>query len=183
MYRAVILFTAVGLVGGCSVYDSRYIFDPAPAQVASARPGTVDQEHARTLVSVLGVRRPLKESDLPGGVEVRLRVDNTGSYRVQFDSSTLSLFTAGLEQFPDPVLHPADAVDLGPGDSAVIDACFAFPEGKTSQDLDLSGLSVRWTLLIDGLPVTSSTGFSRQPTGYYDRRRHRIGVGYQAYRY
>jgi hypothetical protein len=183
MYRAVILFTAVGLAGGCSVYDSRFIFDPAPADVASSKPGTVDEEHARTLVSVLGVRRPLKESDLPAGVEVRLRVDNTGSYRVQFDSSTMSLFTAGLEQFPDPVRHPADAVDLGPGDSAVIDAFFAFPEGKTSQDMDLSGLSVRWTLLIDEQPVTSSTGFSRLPTGYYDRHRHRVGVGYQAYRY
>ena len=183
MCRAVIFFTAVGLAGGCSVYDSRYIFDPAPAEVASSRPGTADEEHARTLVSVLGVRRQLKESDLPAGVEVRLRVDNTSSYRVQFDSSTLALSSAGLEEFPDPVRHPADPVDLGPGDSAVIDAWFAFPQGKTSQDMDLSGLSVRWTLLIDGQPVTSSAGFSRQPTGYYDRHRHRIGVGYQAYRY
>jgi hypothetical protein len=37
--------------------------------------------------------------------------------------------------------------------------------------------------LIDEQPVTSSTGFSRLPTGYYDRHRHRVGVGYQAYRY
>jgi len=176
-------FVAVGLAGGCSVYDSRYIFDPAPAEVASSRAGTADEQPARTLVSILGVRRPDKESDLPAGVDVRLRVDNTSPYHVLFDPSTLSLFSAGLEKFPDPVRYPPDPVDIEPGGRAVVDACFPFPEGTTPQDMDLSGLSVRWTLMIDGQPVTSSTGFSRQPAGYYDRYRHRVGVGYGAYHY
>ena len=184
MWRGAVLtlLVAAGLAGGCSVYDSRYFFDPAPADVASARPGA-EEAPARTLVSVLGVRRPDKESDLPAGVEVRLRVDNTSPYRVLFDSSTLVLFSAGLDRFPDPIRHPADPVDLGPGDSAVVDASFPFPDGRTPSDMDLSGLNVRWTLVIDGQPVTSSTGFSRQPTGYYDRHRHRVGVGYQGYHY
>ena len=64
-------FVAVGLAGGCSVYDSRYIFDPAPAEVASSGAGTADEQPARTLVSILGVRRPDKESDLPAGVDAR----------------------------------------------------------------------------------------------------------------
>ncbi len=174
---------AAGLACGCSVYDSRYIFDPAPADVASARPGAADQEPARTLVSVVGVRRPDKKSQLPAGVEIRLRVDNTSPYQVLFDSSSLVLTSAGMDRFPDPILHPADPVDLRPGDSAVIDACFPFPEGRTPQDMDLSGLGVRWTLVIDGQPVTSNAGFSRQPTGYYDRHRNRVGVGFQAYHY
>ena len=116
---------------------------------------------------------------MPPGVEVRLRVDNTSPYQVTFDPAMLVLFSAGLERFAEPIARPAEPIDLAPGGSGMIDASFPFPETGTPEDMDLSGLNVRWTLVIDGESVTSSATFLRLPTGYYDRYPHRIGVGYQ----
>ena len=173
------LVLAVAVVGGCSVYDSRFAFDPSPVDVPASRPGSLDAEPVRTLVTVLGVRRADDRSVLPAGVEVRLRVDNTSPYDVMFDPATLVLFSAGLERFADPIAIPAEPMNLAPGGSGMIDACFPFPETGTPDDMNLSGLNIRWTLVIDGEAVTSSATFLRLPTGYYDRYPHRIGVGYQ----
>ena len=46
----------------------------------------------------------------------------------------------------------------------------------------MSGLNLRWTLLIDGQPVTSSASFQRTiADAHYYYPRHGIGVGYQRY--
>lgn len=169
------------VVGGCSVYDSRFAFDPGPIDVPVSRPGSPETEPVRTLVTVLGVRRADENSSMPPGVEIRLRVDNTSPYQVTLDPAMLVLFSAGLERFADPIVLPAEPIDLAPGGSAMIDANFPFPDSGTPQDMDLSGLNVRWTLVIDGESVSSSATFQRLPTGYYDRYPHRIGVGYQGY--
>lgn len=175
------LVLAAALVGGCSVYDSRYAFDPGPVDVPAARPGAPDAEPVRTLVTVLGVRRADDRSATPPGVEIRLRVDNISPYQVTVDPATLVLLSAGLERFAEPITLPEEPIDLAPGGSGMIDARFPFPEARTPDDMDLSGLNVRWTLVIDGESVTSSATFVRLPRGYYDRHPDRIGVGFQRY--
>ena len=175
------LVLVVAVVGGCSVYDSRFAFDPGPVDVPASRPGSPDAEPVRTLVTVLGVRRADDRSAMPPGVDVRLRVDNTSPYQVTFDPAMLVLFSAGLERFAEPIVIPAEPIELAPGGSGMIDASFPFPEAGTPNDMDLSGLNVRWTLVIDGESVTSSATFERLPRGYYDRHPYRIGVGFQRY--
>ncbi len=165
---------------GCSVYDSRYVFGPGPADVAAFRPGA-GEPSVQVLVTVPGVRRADKKAGTPACVEVRLRLDNTSSAAATFDPRSLSLFSAGLERFPDPSVHPQQVLELAPGNSELVDACFPFPEGRRPSDMNLEGLNVRWEILFEGQAITSSATFTRQPTGYYDRYPYRIGVGFMAY--
>ena len=166
---------------GCSVYDSRYVFDPRPVDVAASKPGAEGSAPLRALVTVLGVRRADEHAKMPACIDVRLRIDNTSPFPATFDPKGLCLFSAGLDRFPEPVLSTQQHLELAPGTFAFVDACFAFPQGSRPAELDLSGLDVRWTVAIDGQPVTSSASFMRRPGGYYDRYYYRIGVGYQGY--
>ncbi len=168
---------AVGAaLGGCSVYDHVYEYEPLPVEVASRVPGG---EPLRTLVSVIGVRRRDAESELPASVEVRFRVENPpASTPAVFEPEGLRLFSADLQQFPDPLVRPEGPLDVEPGASLVVNAYFPFPDGRYPAGLDLEGLSVRWRIRVGGETVTSSAGFLRRPWAYYDRYPHRIGVGY-----
>lgn len=167
--------------GACSIYNQEYVYDPGPVDVATLPPGNGDTEPVHTLITVVGVRRADGKTGLPASVEIRMRVENTSTLPVVFDPRSLTLFTAGLDRFADPIVFERDPLSLAPGRSAVVEACFPFPAGSGPNDYDLNGLNVRWALSIGGRTVTSSASFSRRPTGYYDRYPNRIGVGYQGY--
>jgi hypothetical protein len=179
--QSLALVGAAVMLGGCSVYNSRYVYAPRPIDVPAAKPGADDAEPARALVTVVGVRREDAESQLPASVEVRLRLENTSPFRLAFDPASLALISADLDRFPDPIVRPAGSIAVAPGGSAVVEAYFPFPDGRGPDDLDLSGLNVRWTVAVDGLDVTSSAGFVVLPTVYFSRYHHRIGVGYHRY--
>ncbi len=175
------LAAAAATLCGCSVYDSRYLYEPRPVDVQTRKPGADDVEPARTLVTVVGVRREDSRSQLPASVEVRLRVENTSPFPVAFDPGSLALFSAGLERFPDPIVRPEGSITVAPAGSAVVEAFFPFPDGRDPDDLDLSGLNLRWTLEVGGHAVTSSASFVCLPAAYYGRYHYRVGVGYHRY--
>ena len=172
------LLVAVIVLDGCAAYGGPYAYEPHPADVTAARPGDSDAEPVRTLVSILGVNRCAEnESHDRSALMIRLRVENTSSFPVTFDPGSLVLFSGGLEKFPPPTVEPDGPVEVAPGGSMVVDARFPFPGDGTPEGTDMSGLNLRWTVVIDGQPVTSSASFIRQLPGvYYDRRW--IGVGY-----
>lgn len=169
------------MLGGCSVYNTRYAYTPAPVDVATTRPGDGDGGPVRTLISVIGVRREDPKSELPASVEVRFRVENTSSHPVTFDPATLTLYSAGLEPFPDPIVRPGGPIELPPDGVAVVEAYFPLAGDGHPSAHDLNGLNVRWTLDIDGEPVTSSASFTRRPVPYYERYHYHIGVGYHRF--
>jgi hypothetical protein len=169
------------ILGGCSVYNARYVYEPRPIDIQSAKAGADEAEPARTLVTVVGVRREDPKAQLPACVEVRLRMENTSPFPVAFDPGSLALFSAGLERFPDPIVRPEGSIAVAPAGSAVIEAFFPFPDGRDPDDLDLSGLNLRWTLEVGGHAVTSSASFVCLPTAYYGRYHYRVGVGYHRY--
>ena len=95
---------------------------------------------------------------------------------------TVDLGPTALFRVPPPTVEPDGPVEVAPGGSMVVDARFPFPGDGTPEGTDMSGLNLRWTLVIDGQPVTSSASFVRQlPDVYYDYPRHGIGVGYHRY--
>ncbi|MHC4081697.1 MAG: hypothetical protein ACYS15_11630 [Planctomycetota bacterium] len=169
------------VLSGCSVYNWRYVYEPRPVDIQTTKPGADDAEPARTLVTVVGVRREDSKSQLPASVEVRLRVENTSPFPVAFDPASFVLFSAGLERFPDPIVQPEGPVTVAPAGTAVVKAFFPFPDDRGASDLDLSGLNLRWTIEVDGYAATSSASFLALPTAYYDRYHYRIGVGYHRY--
>ena len=177
------LLVAVTVLDGCVAYGGPYAFAPHPADVTAARPGVSDAEPVRMLVSILGVNRHAEnESHDRPTLKIRLRVENTTSFPVTFDPGSLVLFSGSLEKFPDPTVEPRGPVEVAPGGSTVVEACFPFPGEGTPQGTDMSGLNLRWTVVIDGQPVTSSASFIRQlPDVYYDYPHRGIGVGYHRY--
>lgn len=178
-FRTLVLLSVATLLWGCSTYDTRYAFD-SPVEVPVAVPGS-DGARVRTLVSVMGVHNADKHAGIPRSVEVRLRIENTSPARVSFNPRSMVLLSAGLVQFPDPILRPPGDRGLDPGQSAMIQAFFPLGEWETSERVDLSGLNLQWTLEIDDRTLTQSASFIRLPTAYYDRYPNRIGVGYWRY--
>ena len=167
-------WTATAL-GGCSVYDHRYLYAPRPAEVLSPPDSG---EELRTLVSVVGVRRADQESKLPACIEIRLLFENAGSDQVTVEPDSLVLTSAGLKRFPDPIIRPVDPIEDAPRDGRVVVAYFPFPDDIYPAEFDLSGLNLRWKLKVGDRSVTGSATFTRLPEPYYDRHRFHIGVGY-----
>lgn len=175
-----LLLVAVIAPGGCAASDP-WTFEPHPADVTAARPGA-DAEPVHTVVSILPMRRPDDKGPAgPPGLSVRIRVENTSPFPVTFDPGSMVLLSGGLVRFHDPIVEPPGPRDLPPGGNALLDARFPFPGDGTAAGTDLSGLDLRWTLVIDGHPVTSSASFTRQPPEYLSMPSRGVGVGYQRY--
>ena len=175
----------VGLVmlGGCATtYDSRYLYGPRPVDVESDVPGEPAAEPVHTLVSIMGVRRADEAADLPASVEVRLRLENTGETSVTFDPASIALFAADTQRFADPIVRPSRPMDIAPQESVTVEAFFPFPDGEYPGGFDLDGLNVRWTVEIDGKPLTRSATFTRLPFRYhYPYHRYHFGIGNHPY--
>jgi hypothetical protein len=178
-----LLLVAAAVLNGCAAYEGSYQFEPHPAEVTATMPGEADAQPVRILVSILGVKRPAEgDPDDRPALEIRLRVENTSTLPVTFDPGTLVLFSGANERFPDPKVASAQRIMVAPGGNAVVDACFPFPGDGTPEATDMSGLNLRWTVVIDGKPVSSSASFLRQQPDDDDAYPHRgIGVGYHRY--
>ena len=181
-----LFFVAAAILNGCAAYEGSYVFEPHPAEVTASRPGEADAQRVRMLVSILGVKRPAEgDADDRPALEVRLRVENTSSLPVSIDPGSLVLLSGAQERFPDPTVELGQSGQLfmvAPGGSAVVDACFPFPGDGTPEATDISRLDLRWTVVIDGKPVSSSASFLRQQPDDDDAYPHRgIGVGYHRY--
>ncbi len=173
---AIVTALALVILGGCATtYDERYLYEPRLVDVETTVPGEAEGPPVHTLVTVAGVRRADPDASLPASVEIRLRIENAGPAAVSFDPETLALFSADFTQFPAPITRPAEPLDIPPGQTGTIEVLFPFPGGRYPGDLDLGGLNLRWTLSIEGQPVTRSTTFNRRRVHY---PRFGWGIGY-----
>jgi hypothetical protein len=172
------LVAASVCAGGCSTYDHRYVYEPSPADVETDV-GEGSPLHA--LVTVLGLRRADADEGIPSSIDLRMELENAGSEPVTLEPAALALYAADLTRFADPEVEPAGPVEIAPQGTALVEARFAFPEGRDAGDVDLSGLRLRWTVDTPGGTVTAGCGFTQRPNAYYDRYPDRIGVGYQRF--
>jgi hypothetical protein len=176
-----VLCAAFVWLGGCAVYDGRFVYDPRIVSVTTTADGDSglgarpDEDQIRTLVSVIGIRRDDPKSELPASVEVRLRVENDGTSPVGFNPTALSLVSADLQAFPEPIVLPAHGLEVEPGGHAVINAYFPL----TDADLDLSALNVRWSLFLEGRRVSARSDFTRRRVVHHHPHRHyHVGFGF-----
>jgi hypothetical protein len=168
------LAVLAGAMIGCATYDRRYQYLPRPLDVPVAMAGR-DDRAATVLVTVAGVRKPDVEAGIPASVEVRLRVENHSDADVALEPATFKLFTAGLEEFPPPVV-PGGTLVVAPGETGSLVAYFPFPGGAVPGAYDLDGLNARWTLAVGDAPTTASATFTRQREDRYDD--YRFGIGF-----
>ena len=138
----------------------------------------VEGSQARTLVSVLGIRRP-KSGD-PARVETRLRLENLGSVPATLLPKGIELVTADLQSFSLEAAQLDGDTTVAPGDWLVFDARFDLPENSKPSDFNLDGLVFKWDIDFGAGAVTTSMSFQRVWSYYYEDPylRSSFGVGY-----
>ncbi len=147
--------TAAFLLAGCGPsFNARYLFRPRPASTHVAGPGKEGEVHA--LVTVLGVR---ERKEKPTVVDVRFRLENRTEKPARLDPAKMALHAADLARFSDPRAEPSGPVKVGPGDEKTVDVHFPFPEEQGT--VDLTGLTLRWTVEVGKRSHTRSNTFRR----------------------
>jgi len=158
------------LLTGCARYYDRYQFTPRPAQVEINTPDSdqASPSPSRVMASIIGVRRPDRETGDPAMVEVKLRLENQGTLPISLNQSSFSLISGDLQTFLSPrLIPPGDFQAPGHG-QATVTALFPFPDGNPVNTVDLEGLNLTWTVNIDGQDVPGSVSFTRYRVRYYD---------------
>ena len=98
---------------------------------------------------------------LPAGMEARIRIDNATDRPARIDPHAIELIARDLRAFAPPALAPADAIDVAPGESAVVTARFAYPSDEGVHSEGLRAVELRWTVEDGGRPYASSLAFDR----------------------
>ena len=161
LVRSSLCLSFLLLAAGCSQYVEGYQYVPRPALAVVAPAAAQQPSPATVQASIAGIRRD--HDGIPDSVEVRLRVDNTGTDAVSLDLASLELSNSALLKFPPPVIRqPAPSAQ-----SAWIVAYFPMPEGRDYDDVDLSSLQLRWQLHAGPRTVSQAINFRRAYRGYY----------------
>lgn len=178
---------ALTLLASCTStwYGARFV--PSPLEVGVTAAGEPRAE-ARALLSVRGVRRA--QGDTPAEVEVHVRLENVGDVPLVLDPEGFDLVTSDLISFRAPLVEPPAGAEVAPGAQELWVLRFPVPEEREVDDLDWSGLNVRFRVVFGERAVVTGVTFDRLdvPNGgyYYDpwwgpypysRARWNVGVG------
>jgi len=153
----------------------RYRPNPYATTVASKADGAAGP------VEMLAAIRDVREVEDGEGATLHatLHLENLADRQVRFDPGSLALFSADLRRFGEPETTPSAEVTLDPGGSMKILARFPFPEGLKPEDVDMSGLNLRWTVQIGDEKLTRNSTFTRiHPRRYYTDPRYGWGGYY-----
>ena len=153
-------------------YDHRFL--PAPLEVQVGVDGD-PQSQARTLLTVIGIRRPDRRSGLPAQVEVRLRIDNLGRNPALLDEDSLSVVAADLRTLGVPTVTPRPE-PIPHNGSATYDLVFRLPPGATPKSYDLTGLNIGYTVDFGEQRVTTGVTFERYVQSASPRAHMSIGI-------
>lgn len=168
MSRSLLFALSLGLVAGCTStwHDARFV--PSPLEVGVTAEGEPRAE-ARALLSVRGVRRAVSAEQRPAEVELQLRLENIGDVPLTLDPAAFDLVTADLISFRAPSVEPSADSEIAPGAQQLWTLRFATPEGYAADDLDWSGLNLRFRVRFGERSVITGVTFDRLvlPTPYY----------------
>lgn len=169
MLRSLRPLLVLALVAGCTStwHDVRFV--PSPLEVGVTAAGEPRAE-ARALLSVRGVRRAVESEQRPAEVELQLRLENVGEVPLALDPAGFDLVTADLVSFRAPALEPSAEQEVAPGAQQLWTLRFPTPEGLGADDLDWSGLNLRFRVRFGERAVITGVTFDRlvlPPYGYY----------------
>lgn len=171
MSRSLLLLLSLSLAAGCRSTWHSVRFVPSPLEVGMTAEGEPRAE-ARALLSVRGVRRAVKSQARPAEVELQMRLENVGEVPMSLDPTGFDLVTSDLVSFRAPVLEPPADREVPPGAQQAWTLRFATPEGYAVDDLDWSGLNLRFRVRFGERVVLTGVTFDRlvvpPPGAYYD---------------
>lgn len=102
---------------------------------------------------------------------MQLRLENVGLVPLALDAAGFDLVTADLISFRAPAIEPAPELEVAPGGQQLWTLRFATPEGLTVEQLDWSGLNLRFRVRFGERAVLTGVTFDRAlppPVYYYD---------------
>lgn len=163
------------LASGCAskYYDARF----APTTVEAVANGAGGGQ-ARSVVSVVGLRRKDGGTKAPPQAELRLRVENLGTVACTLEQHSLQLLTADLTPFGAAQLSGEAPPRVDVGGSANFELLFPLPAGREIDALDLRSLNLRWTIRFETDAVTNGATFERVLPMPYEGGRFSLGVGF-----
>ncbi len=167
-------------LGGCSTYDASYSFTPGLTEHIIMLEDAQPVQTVRTLVSITGVRRANAKAQEPASVEVRFRIENASDVEAAIDRASLRLVPADLGRLDRPIIAEGGTV-APPRSDVMFVAWFPFPAGSSAWDFDLNGLSVSWSILVDGVPRPQSATYTRRRVLYRPYPAYGFHVGYGRY--
>jgi len=165
----VLVVACLWSLAGCSAYDARYVYQPRPNETVVQLEDDPDAAPLRMLSSIVGVRLPTKEAGNSKFVEAAILLDNTSSLTIEFDPTTVALFSGDAKRFPSPGVTDKEKTSIEPGQSVRVTLLFPFPKGQHQDTVDLNGLNLRWAIEHDGQSYYQSATFDRRPTQTYRR--------------
>ncbi len=170
------LCLAATLLSGCAskYYDARF----SPPTTEAIANGTQPGSQARSVVSLVGVRRQDKETGAPPQVEFRMRVENLGSVSCTLEQHSLQLLSGALEPFGVAQLESNDPPLIAAGASSNFVVLFPVAPGRRINDIDLRSLNLRWGIAFDGEVITNGMTFERVPPEPYTSTNFSVGVGF-----
>jgi hypothetical protein len=130
----------------------------------------------RALATILGVARA--REGLPERVLASLRVENLGTVTARVPADGFGLVAGDLAAF-GPATVRGEAAPIPPSGSGLIEVWFPLPEGRGADDVDWTGLNLRFAVEFEGSRVTTGATFTRSdfPYGYGEPRMH-VGLGF-----
>jgi hypothetical protein len=167
MPRSLLPLLLLALCAGCSSTWHDVHFVPSPLEVGVTAAGEPRAE-ARALLAVRGVRRAVEER--PAEVELQFRLENVGEVPLALDPAGFDLVTADLISFRPPLIEPSPEAEVAPGAQQLWTLHFATPEGLGADQLDWSGLNLRFRVRFGERAVITGVTFDRlvlPPPGYY----------------
>lgn len=171
----------MALTGCNSKYVDRYGYAPRPGEVSVDLPTTPGNPDARVLANVSGILRRVEDRPGARGVEIRVRVENTGNSLVIFNPSKSTLVSSALYPLIGPV-NPSNTVMLAPGEQANLVLVYRLGPGLKVDSEAMRGLNLRLSLQIGDEQVTRSFTFSRV-YDYWSGSSFYGGYGYSSYPY
>jgi len=154
-------------VAGCSDYLSDYYYLPRPAlaEVPATQPN--QPPAVSTLASVIGIHKADAKPAIPQSVQIRIRLENTGTGLLHFDPVSLQLTTGDLFEFDHPLLPEALPNVLQPGQPIAFDVFFPFPPGHDANNVRLDSLQLQWMVQAGDRHIREVINFHRQMEYYY----------------
>ena len=173
---AATLLLGISGLSGCAAkyYDARFSPSTTEATASGTRPGS----QARSVVSLVGVRRHDSQTGAPPQVEFRMRVENLGSVPCTLEQHSLQLLSGALEPFGAAQLESNDPPLIAAGTSSNFVILFPAAPGRNIDDIDLRSLNLRWAIAFDGEVITNGMTFEHVPTDAYSSTNFSVGVGF-----
>jgi len=144
------LLLALPLLAGCSTPGYRGNWQPKPAEAIVTGDGGVPA--ARLSTAVLGLWRG---DPWDGEVHVRFMIVSLGNSPLSVPLERIELLTGDLQPCAYPHLVGGELREVPPGMTVSFDVGFTLP----AEQPDLSGLLLRWIVLLDGHEVPGSVTF------------------------